>query len=478
VRSDVRFGRRLALITIAALAGRVAFVLAARRNTVAWGDSFVYQNAANLLADGKGFIDPGRYVFFGIVTPSAYRPLYPLYLALWSLVDVRSTLGHRLVSCLLGAACVAIVGLAGREFGRTPSEGRRIGLLAAAFAAVSPALWLNDADLLSESAAAVAVALTVLAIMRYWRRPTLWRAGAVGLLLGVASLGRAELVLLFPLLAWPMWRWGGSRDRRSKTMILGAFAAGGVLLLGPWVGYNLSRFDRPVYLATGLGASMGGGACDAAFYGPKTGYWDAGPGCSAAQAQLTLPTGVNPATPSGHALIERLARVALAREGDESVRDQAARDQAVKYIRAHERRLPVVVAARIGRLWGLFRPWQTAIFDGTIEGRGLLEARLALIWYGILMVAGLPALVILWRRRQPVAPFLALAGAVTFAAAITFGVQRYRLPFDVALPILAAVGVCALGSRRPLTAGAASDPAEPQPAVIVASASSDPVVVP
>jgi hypothetical protein len=56
--------------------------------------------------------------------------------------------------------------------------------------------------------------------------------------------------------------------------------------------------------------------------------------------------------------------------------------------------------------------------------------------------------VLLWRRRQPVAPFLALALAATFAAALTFGVQRYRLPFDVALPILAAVGITALIARR------------------------------
>ena len=55
-----------------------------------------------------------------------------------------------------------------------------------------------------------------------------------------------------------------------------------------------------------------------------------------------------------------------------------------------------------------------------------------MIWYGILDASpAIPGLVILWRRRQPVAPFLALAVAVTFAAAITFGVQRYRLPFDV-----------------------------------------------
>lgn len=450
VERPSRFARQLSVITVAALAGRIGYVLAVRRHTPAWGDAFVYQNAANLLADGKGFIDPGRYQFFGITTPSAYRPLYPLYLSVWSFLGVHSTLGHRLASCVLGAAAVAVVGLAARKFGRTRSEGERLGLIAAALAAISPALWLNDAGLLSESAAAVAVAVALFVLMRYRENPSAWWAGLVGAVVGVAALGRAELVLLLPLLAWPMWRWAGGRTERSarsRWSILAAFAAGGILLLGPWVGYNLSRFDRPVFIATGLGASMGGGACNPAFYGSKTGYWDAGPDCNVDQAQITIPPGVDLSTPSGRAEFRRAAQEQLANEGDESVRDQRARDQAITYIRHHESRFPVVVAARVGRLWGLYRPRQTAQFDGTIEGRGLTEARLAMIWYGMLMLAGIPGIVLLWRRRQPVAPFLALAAAATIAAAITFGVQRYRLPFDVVLPILAAVGISAATDR-------------------------------
>jgi hypothetical protein len=361
----------------------------------------------------------------------------------------------------LGAAAVAVVGLAARKFGRTRSEGDRFGLVAAALAAISPALWLNDAGLLSESAAAVAVAVALVVIMRYREGPSAWRAVLVGAVVGVAALGRAELVLLLPLLAWPMWRWAGARSARGKWTILAAFGAGGILLLGPWVGYNLSRFDRPVFIATGLGASMGGGACDPAFYGSKIGYWDAGSDCNVDQAQLPIPEGVDLSTASGLAEFRRFARRQLANEGDESVRDQRARDQAVSYIRHHERQLPVVVAARVGRLWGLFRPRQTAEFDGRIEGRGLTEARLAMIWYGMLMLAGVPGLVLLWRRRQPVAPFLALAAAATVAAALTFGVQRYRLPFDVALPILAAVGISGITGRRAHHSGERSEQAPP-----------------
>jgi hypothetical protein len=222
----------------------------------------------------------------------------------------------------------------------------------------------------------------------------------------------------------------------------------GVAVIGPWVGYNLSRFHDPVYISTGLGATMGGGACDPAFYGPKLGYWDASPACGAQQVQITLAPNVDPSTAAGHAALERAARTQLAGEGDESVRDTAARHAAVDYIKAHKGRLPVVVVARVGRLWGVFRPWQTATFDATIEGRGFVAARAAMIGYWILALLSFPGLVLLRRRRQPISPFVALALIATLAAALSFGVQRYRAPFDTVMPVLAAVALVAAWSHR------------------------------
>ncbi len=54
------------------------------------------------------------------------------------------------------------------------------------------------------------------------------------------------------------------------------------------------------------------------------------------------------------------------------------------------------------------------------------------------------------RRRRPIWPYLVLAGVVTFSVAITFGIQRYRIPVDAVLPALAAVGIDAVfRSRKP-----------------------------
>jgi Dolichyl-phosphate-mannose-protein mannosyltransferase len=458
--SGSRFGRQLGAITIAALVGRVAYVLAFRRRTPAWGDAFSYHYGANLLAHGKGFIDPLRYLFFGIVSPSAYHPpLYTAYLAGWTKLGVDTVLGHRLVSCLLGAATVAVVGLIGRELGTTRASGERIGIIAAAIAALSPALWTNDVALLSEPVAQLAVALAVLALLRYRARPTTAMAVVVGALCGIAALSRAELVLLFPLLCIPMARWASPQSRRELLRRFAGFAAAGALIVAPWVAYNLTRFDRPVYISTGLGATLSGGACDAAFSGPKLGYWDAGPGCGVQQVEIRVPVGVDAATPAGRAAVKRAARTQLAGEGDESVREADARRHSLDYIRAHEGRLPVVVLARVGRLWGVFRPWQTATFDATIEGRGFLPARLALGGYWLLAVASVPALVLLHRRKQTIAPFVALAVIVTLSAALSFGIQRYRAPFDVVMPALAAVSLEALWIRRSYHSGERSEQA-------------------
>jgi len=53
---------------------------------------------------------------------------------------------------------------------------------------------------------------------------------------------------------------------------------------------------------------------------------------------------------------------------DQSVRSARQVDIAVRYIKDHLPRLPVVIAARMGRMWGMYRPVQTAKIEVN-EGR-------------------------------------------------------------------------------------------------------------
>jgi 4-amino-4-deoxy-L-arabinose transferase-like glycosyltransferase len=448
------FRTKLWIIVIAALAWRVGYVLVTKRTAVVWGDSVAYHDGANLLASGKGFIDPLRYALSGAHFQSAaHPPLYMLYLATWSLVGLKSALWHRIASCVLGAATVGLIGLLGRRL-----AGDRAGLIAALLAAAYPHLWLNDAALLSETAAAFAVVLAMLAVERFREEPTYARTWQLGGALALAVLGRAELLILIPAIALPLVLRARGLELRDRLLRVGAVGVMAVVLLGPWVGYNLVRFNQPVLLSNGFGATLEGGSCHATFYGPDIGYWAYCPGENDV-TKVPPPSAATlarwKADPAG-TLTERRAyfRRVFEGTGDESQRDVIARKDALKYIRAHEGQVPLVIAARIGRVWNVFRPWQNARLDGLVEGRGLAQARVALVAFYLYAVAGIVGLVALRRRRHPIWPYLVLVAVVTFTVSISFAVQRYRIPVDAVLPALAAVGIDALLRRR-----ATSEPA-------------------
>jgi 4-amino-4-deoxy-L-arabinose transferase-like glycosyltransferase len=442
------FRTKLWLIVVAALAWRVGYVLVTKRTAVVWGDSVAYHYGANLLASGKGFIDPFRYQLSGLHTPSAaHPPLYVLYLASWSLVGLKSALWHRLASCGLGAATVGLIGLLGRRL-----AGERAGLIAAVLAAAYPHLWLNDAALLSETAAAFAVVLAMLAVERFREQPTYARTWQLGAALALAVLGRAELLVLIPAIALPLVLRTRGLELRDRLLRIGAVGVIALVFIGPWVGYNLVRFEKPVLLSNGFGATLQGGSCDATFYGTDIGYWAYCPGENDA-SKVPPPSSATlarwKADPKG-TVVERRAyfRRVFTGAGDESQRDAIARKDAMKYIRAHEGQVPLVVAARIGRVWNVFRPWQNARLDGLVEGRGLAQARVALFAFYLYAAAAIGGLVALRRRRHPIWPYLVLVAVVTFTVSISFAVQRYRIPVDAVLPALAAVGIDAMLRRR------------------------------
>src|SRR5206468_615782 len=137
----------LLAVAALALAVRVAYVVFARRNYVPGGDAFYYHAGANLLVDGKGFVEPFLYPQYRLQS-AEHPPLYLLYLAVPSLLGMRSPLTQMLWTCVAGTATVVVVGLAAREIG-----GRRLAVIAALLAALYPNLWAADGALMAESLA-------------------------------------------------------------------------------------------------------------------------------------------------------------------------------------------------------------------------------------------------------------------------------------------------------------------------------------
>ena len=190
----------------------------------------------------------------------------------------------------------------------------------------------------------------------------------------------------------------------------------------PWAIWNLTRFNEPTLTSSSLGSVLSAANCDSVYYGSAIGFYD---NCF----QGPWPT------------------------GDESERDAVPREQAIEYMKDHVTRLPVVVLARVGRVWGLFKPGQTTLFDWSIEHRGRAASWTGLFSYYLLLPFAGIGLVSLWRRRISILPLVAGPLIVTFAAATTFGVTRYRAPAEVAIVLAAAVGMVAtvgwFRGRRP-----------------------------
>jgi hypothetical protein len=449
-----RFGTRLALIVAGGLLLRIGYVVLVRRHSGAAGDGFYYHFSANLIADGSYFVDPFKLIFAALELPSAaHPPLYTSYLSVFSFLGFDTPFEHRIASCVVGAATVLLLGLLGKRL-----AGDRAGLLAAGLAAVYPHLWLNEGQLAAETITAFTVALVLLAVERFRRVPTRVSAALVGGALALATLARAELALLFVLIAFPLILLRPYAETRARLQAFGVCALVAAVVLGPWVGWNLVRFNHPELVSSGFGTAVYAGTCDRVWEGSFIGYWgglecglsegNAPPDPATAKRFAEDPAGT---VPEQRAFLHdsfAANRDSHGRTKDESDLDVASRHAALDYVRDHKGRLPLVLAARELRIWNLYNPRQTIDLDATVDARGFGPARLAYASYFVYMALAIAGLVVLRRRGQPVWPYLMLAVSVAIAVAFTYGIQRFRIPVDTVAPVLAAVAIDAWIRRR------------------------------
>ena len=143
-RPILTFRSGLAAIAAVGFAARVIFLFTLSPAIAGIGDSAYYYYTSNLLAQGQGYTEPFRLMFYNQHAPTAlHPPMWPAVLAVLSVFTGPSSgvghLGgsalalHRIVGCALGALVVVLVGLLGRRIG-----GARVGLVAAALAALYP----------------------------------------------------------------------------------------------------------------------------------------------------------------------------------------------------------------------------------------------------------------------------------------------------------------------------------------------------
>ncbi len=162
-------------------------------------------------------------------------------------------------------------------------------------------------------------------------------AAWLGAACGAEALVRAELVLFVPALLIPATMLAAPRPLRRRFGLAAMALLTTTVVMAPWVGRNLATFKDPTYLSTGEGIALLGANCPATYSGPALGSWD-------------------------------LSCAVAVTGSDESVQSSRAQHAAEQYAKHHLGRLPLVVLARIGRLWDFYEPIQMA--DGDVnEGR-------------------------------------------------------------------------------------------------------------
>lgn len=429
----------LLAITALGLGVRLAFIYT-ERATPLGGDAIYYDKAANLLADGKGFIEPFRYLYgseetitlangevktitipVGHMEPTAgHPPAYVAYLSVFSKLGVRSSTGHKVASALLGACSIILAGLLGREL-----RSERLGLITALLTALYANIWVNDIMLMSETAALFMAFAATLFGLRFWRAPALRNGVWFALAGALAALSRAELLLYMPIIgAVALLRirlpW------RDRILTYGAMGVVCLLAIAPWVIRNNLVMERFLTLSDGAGTVLVQANCDRTYYGDEFGDHIGG-------WYLYCDSRTQPYGPNGELL-------------DESERDVVVRERAMTYIRNNTGRLiTVVVPARIGRMWGVYKPI-TQMRTEIVERRPALPTWIGFWQYVFLVPFVLAGIVIQWRRRQPVLVLALWAGLATFTAATAFGNIRYRTAAEITITVFAAIAFDAIWS--------------------------------
>ena len=439
-RGDRRWYGWLTAVSLVSLVPPIVWICARDLHATPQGDAFYFQSQASLIANGTGwFISPFPYLLHHMVVQSAqHPPVWLLVLALADTVGLKGFLAHRLLTCVLGAVAVFVTGLVGREV-----AGPRVGLVAAVIAAVYPNYWINDTNGLSETLVILLVALVVLAAYRLWRQPSLGRALWLGGACALAGLTRAEQTLLVLTVLIPVALIIKKVPWRQRLTYAGAGTLVAVLMIAPWVGFNLSRFSKPVYMSDDLGGTLAFANCREAYYGRNIGFGD----------------------------FKCLTAAQKGSSGDESAVDAHNRQVALHYINVHLNRVPYVMLVRVGREFGFYRPLAQIGLDVELSSRPRIPDEVGLYMYYVLVVGAVVGAFMVRRRGKTLVPFGGLLLEVIVATVVTFGATRYRAPLEVGLVVLSAVAVDGVWRRRTHDSAEATEsgsvPPESEPAVTV-----------
>ena len=412
------FTRWMGVVLVVATVVRVAWVVYAAQPPVGVHDPFFYEQAATRLASGDGYTLPNG-------DPTAYYPVgYPAALAavVWftthTPIPDNIPVAAGMLNAFLGVVTVAMLGVLGSWL-----VGKRVGLIAAALAAVFPNQVFYTATMLSETLFnALLVGVLVLLVWRGERGLPWTRLLVAGVVLGLAVLTRPVALAVVPFagVAWWIARAGWRRALRDALLLTGGTA----LVIVPWTVRNLVRMGEPVLISTNTGDNL----CIA--HNPQ------------ATGAFQLPDYCFADVPERETTEDELRR------------DRTLRGRALEYLVEHpHEEIPLV-------WWRAFYTYNTDD-DGlrAVESydedpflgarqRSVLATVANGFYFGVFALAllGLPAL---WSRADARRLlFLAFLAAMAVAPLVFFGDPRFKLPFTLLCVLPAAITLGAVRSIR------------------------------
>jgi 4-amino-4-deoxy-L-arabinose transferase-like glycosyltransferase len=366
------------------------------------GDANGYWTLAGHIVQGEPYAlyDPPRRVM--------RMPGFPLLLAGGRFVSGDSFLFVRLLLAAVGAAACGLTCVLGRRL-----FGVEVGLIAGLYCACSPLLAGFSVLILSETAFAAAMLVSLLIAEPLLRRePT----GGLRLADGGAAFGTGVATALATLVR-PSWLpMAGvfaaavlvrAKFRRSGWIMAGLVVLGTVVTLLPWAARNRAATGQWVWTTLWSGPSL----------------YD----------------GLNPGA-TGASDMRFFDRENVLRRMSEAEMNRHYADRAWRFALENPGRVLVLAVRKLGRF---FSPWLNA----DAADHPMLRVVFTIFFLPLMSLAAWGAWV--YRRRWPVL-LLTLGPLLFFAAvhAVFIGSVRYRVPAEYPLSVLAAAGLWAVLGRR------------------------------
>jgi 4-amino-4-deoxy-L-arabinose transferase-like glycosyltransferase len=409
----------LSMFVVLGVTFRVLYSAIWEWGTALQGDPKWFQQTAASLARGEGIAAP--FLGRGAPVPSAeHPPVFSMIMAVLDLFRLETADAHRIALAFISAGSIVVMALVGRRL-----MGPATGLVAGAFAALSP-LWVQwGGQLLSESVYLVVIPVLLWMALECLDRPKWWVFGAAGVTIGLAVLTRSEALWFVVLLGIPLVFMGAREwDRRLGYGL--ALLAGVALVVGPWVVRNDIQLGG-LTLSTNSGATWVGAYTHNTFSPGNPEYGSFDDETQFGDAAVLLKLG----KPPGHA-----------KTWTELSLNNALGTLGRTFARQHLSDLPGVVLAREGRVWGVYSIG-TQLTNDSEEGgqvRGFYVAGSFVEWICIpLTLAG--AIILGGISRRHLVILIAPVLVAVFNAALFFGSTRLRVVAEPSMFLLSSIAL-------------------------------------